>query len=147
MRVKSQDLEMGIGRAIGVAKAAGVDIYSVSLAPVKKPGKHRAFDVRVISKSPLKFNGTIYVVGYDDFIKIGFSKTDVYKRIRCIEHGSPKKLRTYGTFPGSTFTEGMLHCFFGEYRLRGEWFKKKGTLKAWIESKCYLANLEGTHAG
>lgn len=79
--------------------------------------------------------GAVYVVGFNQYIKIGFSR-NLLKRIAKIQEYSPEKLTVHAKFPGSIRDEILLHRRFQEYRLNGEWFRHEGELKTWIEGGC-----------
>jgi len=77
----------------------------------------------------------VYVFGFDQYVKIGFSK-DFRKRRRGLEQGLPRALDIYLVIPGGSFeTERELHVRFARYRLRGEWFFFDGELAEWIEAQ------------
>ncbi len=77
----------------------------------------------------------IYVIGFDHYVKIGFSR-NVRQRRRALQDGLPRALDTYLVIPGGSFrTEKELHIRFSRYRLRGEWFLFAGELAAWIEEQ------------
>lgn len=78
---------------------------------------------------------TIYVVGFDQYVKIGFS-LDAKKRFLSLQDRLPVDLELYAQFPGTTSDERALHARFDNLRLRGEWFRKRGKLLRWINDGC-----------
>lgn len=77
----------------------------------------------------------IYVVGFANFIKIGFSSF-TEKRIEGIQLGIPEKLTVYRCLEGTMRHEKMLHHRFKKYRTRGEWFRHEGELADWVKGGC-----------
>jgi hypothetical protein len=72
-------------------------------------------------------HGIVYVVGFADYIKIGWSKS-VDRRLCVVQDGVPEVLTVIATFPGSQRDERNLHRHFSAYRLHGEWFRKPPNL-------------------
>lgn len=69
-------------------------------------------------------NGNIYFlqVGVDGPIKIGFTKSDIKRRVRAIQCGSPHVLRWIGFYPGTRADEAHAHLLLQNSRCRAEWF-------------------------
>lgn len=65
--------------------------------------------------------GTIYILGFDHYVKIGFTR-NLKKRIFDIQSGVPRKLHVYTSFEGTFKDEKDLHKRFNTYRQSGEWF-------------------------
>jgi Helix-turn-helix domain/Meiotically up-regulated gene 113 len=78
----------------------------------------------------------VYVVGYGPYIKIGFSGSEKGSRIRSLQTGTPEKLEHFAHLAGGRKLEKALHKKFKPYRLRGEWFKKRGALLRWLAAGC-----------
>jgi len=78
--------------------------------------------------------GNIYFIGYGSFVKIGFTKRDVQKRINGLSIGSPETLIIYAVKRGLFDEEKVLHQRFAEYWIRGEWFRREGALLDYIAS-------------
>jgi|SRR5580765_4237288 hypothetical protein len=115
------------------ASAEFVSSYRQALAeaqrmsPVTKP--------RVFKKYASVVGPVVYVFGFDQYVKIGFS-TDFRNRRRQLQDGLPRALDTYLIIPGGSFdAERELHKRFAKYRLRGEWFLFAGELADWIEAQ------------
>jgi hypothetical protein len=81
--------------------------------------------------------GEVYVAGFHDFVKIGITK-NVARRMRQLDQGLPAALILYAHFPGGAPEEAELFARFHPYRLRGEWFRKEGSLATWIDEGCRL---------
>ncbi|MEU3620108.1 GIY-YIG nuclease family protein [Streptomyces sp. NPDC006872] len=66
----------------------------------------------------------VYVIGSPGsrIVKIGRS-TAPEKRLWTIQVGSPVRLALLATFEGGRVLEEALHCYFGAYQKRGEWFE------------------------
>lgn len=79
--------------------------------------------------------GGVYVIGFSDFIKIGWS-LNINERIDAIQQGVPLPLTLHRWFDGSIQDERALHRRFKKYRTRGEWFRREGELAKWIERGC-----------
>ncbi|MGU3387161.1 GIY-YIG nuclease family protein [Methylobacterium sp. D53M] len=78
-------------------------------------------------------HGMIYVVGFDKYVKIGFTESsDAKGRIAEVQAGLPAKLTVYMTFPGTIADERELHERFKAWRLRGEWFRYEGEVSYWL---------------
>lgn len=77
--------------------------------------------------------GTVYFVGFDDYVKIGFTTMPVEKRVERLQTGSPKPLRVLATQLGCTVRERGLHTRFADLRLHGEWFRNEGPLADYID--------------
>jgi hypothetical protein len=78
----------------------------------------------------------IYIVGFSNFIKIGWSSF-IEKRIEEIQCGVPEKLTIHRCLEGTMRHERYLHHRFSKQRLRGEWFRLEGELAEWIKNRCW----------
>lgn len=88
--------------------------------------------------NPLYPVGDIYVVGFQSYIKIGFTG-DRKKRLGQLQSGIPVKLVIYKIIENiAREFEERLHERFAAYRLEGEWFRKEGDVAAWIKAGCPL---------
>lgn len=69
-------------------------------------------------------NGWIYFLQAEDLgtIKIGYATT-VSQRVADIRGASPVWLEFLGAFPGCMNEEAILHKYFAEDRMHGEWFR------------------------
>ena len=98
-----------------------------------KPGGKAS--IKRCDKRPQK---CVYVVGFDDYVKIGRSDHFPH-RLVDLQLGVPETLTVHGTVAeAGSELEAQLHCRFAPYHLRGEWFRKEGSLAAWIEGGCGL---------
>lgn len=82
--------------------------------------------------------GTVYVAGYDGFVKIGFTAGAVNARVEALQTGCPVKIEVLWQTPGSFHLERALHERFAPLRAQGEWFRREGDLAEWINGGCRL---------
>lgn len=89
-----------------------------------------------IERSPLELEleGFIYFIGYENWVKIGFA-TEIEARIRGLQSASPQKLEIFYFERGSMRDERQYHRQFSEHRAHGEWFRREGSLVAWLENR------------
>jgi Meiotically up-regulated gene 113 len=73
--------------------------------------------------------GTIYVVGFANYVKIGFTSGPLVFRIAAIQTGSPEVLAVIAEIAGPRAIERNLHRRFARFRLNGEWFRREGRWK------------------
>ncbi len=79
----------------------------------------------------------IYVVGFDNYIKIGWSD-DLSERLRTIKTSIPVPLTIYASYSCQKINERILHRRFRKHRTRGEWYRNEGDVADWIKRKCPL---------
>lgn len=79
--------------------------------------------------------GGVYVVGYADYIKIGYSR-NIDQRIDDLQVHAPERLTVYFRLPGDFRDEALLHHRFHGQRLNGEWFRLEGELAEWMRGGC-----------
>lgn len=77
----------------------------------------------------------VYVIGYDRFIKIGYT-TNLEQRLDNLQTACPGKLKVHAILHGGRRLEHALHANFADYRTEGEWFTRAGDLARWITEKC-----------
>lgn len=75
----------------------------------------------------------IYFIKTKKAVKIGVS-VDPEARLKELQVGNPFPLKIAATLPGHFATEKELHSVFERFRLKGEWFRYDGHLRACIES-------------
>ena len=80
--------------------------------------------------------GTVYIVGFAGYVKIGFTSDRLEYRLSGIQTGCPEKIEVVREIPGNCAMEAALHRRFAKLRTYGEWFRREGDLAAWIESGC-----------
>lgn len=80
--------------------------------------------------------GIIYVVGFGNYVKIGFTAGPLPYRVRALQTACPEKLTVYATLKGDRAAETALHSRFAAHRAEGEWFRREGALAEWIEGGC-----------
>ena len=98
------------------------------------PSEGRAY-LRDIPPAAEGYCGHVYVIGFADYVKIGWSE-NVARRLFEIQKYAPEELVLYKFIPANAETEGQLHRRFSHLRLYGEWFALFGGLKDWIEGGC-----------
>jgi hypothetical protein len=76
-------------------------------------------------------DGVIYFVGYDNYVKIGFS-TNPKTRVDDLQTGAPKPLKTYLILKGTLEDERRHHEMFAAHRLNGEWFRYSDEIKKFV---------------
>lgn len=76
----------------------------------------------------LGVEGNIYFVGYGAYVKIGYTRGDVAKRVRGLNTATPETIVIFAIVRGTPEDERALHARFTTLRLRGEWFKHEGAL-------------------
>ena len=79
----------------------------------------------------------IYVIGFDGYVKIGWSD-DLASRLRHIQNSLPVKFKVYASFCCAKTNERILLRRFRKYRTRGEWFSHEGEIAEWIKRGCPL---------
>jgi hypothetical protein len=85
---------------------------------------------------PSPAEGTIYVIGYGGWVKIGFTIGPVERRMAALQTGCPEPLILYGQLTGTVALERELHKRFAVHSCQGEWFRLRGRLKRWIAEGC-----------
>ncbi|ENN86096.1 hypothetical protein RHSP_32219 [Rhizobium freirei PRF 81] len=75
--------------------------------------------------------GHVYFIKMGDFVKIGYSG-GLLSRIKNLEVGFPEPSELLATIPGTKNTEAYFHKIFSSLRVKGEWFKFEGALKAFV---------------
>ena len=75
------------------------------------------------------------------WVKIGFT-TDLKRRLRTQQGGSPEKLKYIGYMKGTKTDEKKLHKYFEHVRRRGEWFDANFFLMSFVCEKCNRDDLE-----
>jgi hypothetical protein len=68
-------------------------------------------------------------------IKIGFA-TDPRKRFSSLGVAHSERLELLGVVPGDRQLESELATAFGNYRIRGEWFRPHRDVLAWVKEYC-----------
>lgn len=86
--------------------------------------------------------GHVYVIGFADYVKIGWS-TNVQRRLFDIQKHAPEKLVLYSVFATEEATERKLHRRFKRLQLHGEWFALTHSLKSWVKDGCPIENVDG----
>lgn len=79
--------------------------------------------------------GHIYVVGFRDYVKVGWSLT-VKARLISLQGHLPENLVVYGVIEGTRDDEVALHRRFKHLRLNREWFRLGDPLESWVDNRC-----------
>jgi hypothetical protein len=100
-------------------------------------------DIKALPSVVLKFpepgeTGLVYVVGFGNYVKIGFTGRNLNKRLSQLRTGAPEPVVVYGVVPGTRADEKAMHAKFQRHRLQGEWFKKTKSMRDWIAAGCPL---------
>ena len=92
----------------------------------------------------------IYFITDVTYIKIGYTKNDIQKRLKQLQTSNAKKLYLLGWMEGNMVDEKRLHTIFGKYKVRynGEWFKPDESLLTFIndnnlKENCRVENIDG----
>jgi hypothetical protein len=113
--------------------------------PPSKPIKCvPSFQIANIVVPPLGpgYYGHVYVIGFADYVKIGWS-TNVRRRLFDIQKNALEKLVLYSVFATKEATERTLHRRFKSLKLHGEWFALTHSLKDWVKNGCPMENAHG----
>src|SRR3954466_5021296 len=70
--------------------------------------------------------GWIYIAGFANYVKVGFTSKSVEDRITSLQTGCPETLTLYASMKGSMDLEARLHRKFSAYMTQGEWFRREG---------------------
>jgi len=74
----------------------------------------------------------VYFIESDGAVKIGVA-ADAEARLEELQTGNPVTLRLLKVVPGGREIERVFHREFSEFRVRGEWFRLTGALRAFVE--------------
>jgi hypothetical protein len=86
-----------------------------------------------------EYYGHVYVIGFADYVKIGWSE-NVTRRLFDIQKHDPEKLVLYSVFAASPQIERKLRQRFKFTRLHGEWFALTHSLRDWVQDGCPMDN-------
>lgn len=79
--------------------------------------------------------GYVYLVGYEKFVKIGWTEA-FRRRFTALQNGIPETLLIYAIISAQPEFEEILHHRFMDERAKNEWFFLKGELERWIKGGC-----------
>jgi hypothetical protein len=141
------DLALRMSARIGhpSAKAALREQLAKNPPPPSKPIRRLPRSKRVIIDVPPlgpNHDGHVYVIGFADYVKIGWSE-NVEERLFDIQKHAPEKLVLYKLFAATQGTERKLLRSFKDVRLHGEWFALTRSLKGWVEDECPMESVDG----
>jgi hypothetical protein len=142
-RAPSTFRQADVTKALRAAVAAGLHVAGCRIDPQTgkiivsvgdRPGILPARAARPTDDvhSPPSRPGSVYIIGFGDYIKIGWS-TNVANRVRALQEGVPETLVVIAAFPGTQKSERNLHRLFSAHRTRGEWFRKPRDLIEIVE--------------
>lgn len=98
----------------------------------KKPKHYTSYDIAKIGNPDIK--NYIYFMYAKDANRVKIGRTlDIEERFKNIQAMSPIKLEVIKIIQLHVNYEDMLHEFFKEDRLHGEWFNFSDDIKAFIE--------------
>ena len=141
------DLALRVSARIGLpsAKAAVREQLANNPPPPSKPIRCvpmlQSVNINVPPLGP-NYYGHVYVIGFADYVKIGWSE-NVKRRLFDIQKHAPEKLVLYTLFAAKRVAERKLHRRFKYMRLHGEWFALTRSLKDWVENGCPMENADG----
>lgn len=78
--------------------------------------------------------GTVYFLLAGPFIKIGFTRWPVQRRIAQLSTGCPYEICLAAKLCGSPETEREIHKAFANHHVRGEWFHASSEILSFIDS-------------
>lgn len=67
--------------------------------------------------------GHVYFIAVGEYVKIGFTTTEMEIRMRAVDTHSPIAPRLLAAITGTHQTERQWHTRFARYRVRREWFR------------------------
>lgn len=82
--------------------------------------------------------GWVYFIDGGEHIKIGFSRS-LDNRVISIKSQNVHGAKLLHAQPGTFKTEKVLHRYFRDLRVRGEWFRKDPKIFAYIEQRKAIA--------
>lgn len=71
----------------------------------------------------------VYAAGFSGFVKIGRTK-NIKKRLEFLDTSCPEPIRLLAILSPDPLSERRFHERFAEERVRGEWFRMSGRLRA-----------------
>lgn len=98
--------------------------YPVELFNTRKRGGWQSRCPDCSNSEYKQLTGFVYFIGYDDFVKIGYSTTDVDTLYVNTQTKNPEKLMLYAIIRSDDIQtlEATLHQYFVDVWYRGEWF-------------------------
>ncbi len=74
-------------------------------------------------------------VGDLSCVKIGVTAGIPYARLKTLQTGCPDELEIHAVIHGTPQDESALHVKFASARIRSEWFRFTGEIKAWLTTE------------
>ena len=130
-----------LAQALEISESTVDELVRLGVIPGPVSGDPAAWDWRAVDQALIAHSrgrgtGMVYVIGFADYVKIGFTSGPLEYRLAEIQTGSPEKLRVYARLTGTTALEAKLHRRFKHLNTHGEWFRKESDLAHWIEEGC-----------
>ena len=75
-------------------------------------------------------DGSVYAICSGDAIKIGFTTQSPQSRLEACQTGNAQELGLAAAVDGNQDAEYRLHQILSNFRIRGEWFRSEGPVKA-----------------
>lgn len=91
-----------------------------------------------VAKFRKDFAGTFYALRADEYIKIGFTRGCILKRMAKLQTGNPIELRIVGIGNGGRFMERQAHEALKYYRVFGEWYRDDPIVREIIKNFCNM---------
>ncbi len=73
-----------------------------------------------------------YLLGCQEFLKIGYTSVGVHMRIKAMQTGNPFTLHPLAIVPSTPDLEPRLHRLFASLHHRGEWFYDTEEIHRWF---------------
>ena len=89
---------------------------------------------QIVAKFRKDFTGTFYALRAGEYIKIGFTRGCILKRMTKLQTGNPIELRIVGIGNGGRFMERHAHKALKPYRAFGEWYRDEPIVREMIKN-------------
>lgn len=100
-------------------------------APTLRPLRWDRHHIKHVQVEP---HGVVYFIGFAGYVKIGFTKKPLPRRVAEIQTGSPERLTIYRFVRGSRDLETEFQNRFAMHHSHGEWYRRDGELAAFLAS-------------
>lgn len=142
MAISLKDAAQHFGFSVSTLRAEAsrgrLTIYKIGKRLYVNPDSVEAMDRCWYGRKNAAHEGSgVYVVGFDQYVKIGWSES-LADRLRNLQLALPVKIKVYASFTCAKVNERILHQRFRKYRTRGEWFRHEGEVADWIKGGCRL---------
>jgi hypothetical protein len=134
----AQHFGFGVATLRAEAERGRLTLYKIGGRYFTTRGSVEALDRAWHGRKNVAHEGSgIYVIGFDQYIKIGWSES-LADRLRHLQLALPVKIKVYASFSCAKVNERILHRRFRKYRTRGEWFRIEGDVAEWLKRGCSL---------